>query len=314
MFNKLGKVLVLLMLGILFVVGCSKSGNEKKSDNGEKLTVSTSKGDIEVPKNPKRVVVFDFAALDVMDSLGIKPENLALPVKNLPESLKKYAQGAVDAGEIKEPNLEKINEFKPDLIIISGRQSKAYEELSKIAPTLYMDIDMKNYISSVNENTKKIARIFGKEKEADEQIAKINSEISEIKKLSENYNKKVLFVLTNDGKISTFGADSRFGFVFKELGLQAVDTNVKGSIHGQDINYEYIAEKNPDVIFYVDRTKVVGGSKAGGDVLKNELIAKTNAGKTGNIISLEPERWYMISGGLNVLRQQIADIKTAIFK
>ena len=306
------KILTLLILSVLFIAGCSKSGNEK-AGKGKEITVQTVKGDVKVPENPKRVVVFDYGALDVMGTLGIKPE-LALPASNVPQDLKKYAEGAVDAGDIKEPNLEKINEFKPDLIIISGRQSKFYDELSKIAPTVYLEIDTKNYISSANENIKKVARIFGKEKEADEQIAKINSEMEEVKKLAANYNKKVLLTLTNDGKISAFGANSRFGFVFTDLGLKSVDENIKSSTHGQEINYEYIAEKNPDIIFYVDRTKIVGGSKEGGDVLKNELVAKTNAGKTNNIVALNAENWYLVSGGLSTLQKQIDEIKAVISK
>ena len=311
MTKKIIKILMLLTLSVFFLVGCSKSKTEKNNKKEDLVTVNTTKGEVKVPKNPKKVVIFDFASLDVIDALNIDTK-LALPVKNLPSSLKKYATNATDAGEIKEPNLEKINEFAPDLIIINGRQSKAYDELSKIAPTLYTDIDMKNYIASVNENSKIIGRIFGKEKEADEKIAEINKEIEEVKKITKDYNKKVLFALTNDGKISTFGPDSRFGFVFKDLGLQPVDNAVKSSIHGQDINYEYISEKNPDVIFYVDRTKVVGGSKEGGDVLKNELVSNTNAGKNNKIIPLDPEKWYIISGGLNTLKLQIADIKAAI--
>ena len=42
-----------------------------------------------------------------------------------------------------EPDFEKINEIKPDVTFISGRQSKVYEELNKIAPTIYLSIDDK---------------------------------------------------------------------------------------------------------------------------------------------------------------------------
>lgn len=312
MIKKTGKILVLIALSIIFIVGCSKSANEK-AGNGKQLTISTVKGDVKVPENPKKVAVFDYAALDVIGTLGVKPE-LALPASNVPEGLKQYAQGAVDAGDVKEPNLEKISEFKPDLIIISGRQSKFYDELSKIAPTIFLETDTKNFISSSNENAKKIASIFGKEKEADEQIAKINSEINDIKNIAKNYNKKALVTLTNDGKISAFGANSRFGFIFTDLGLKNIDDSIKASTHGQEINYEYIAEKNPDIIFYVDRTKIVGGSKNGGDVLKNELVAKTNAGKNNKVVALDAENWYLGSGGLATIQKQLEEIKTAITK
>ena len=53
------------------------------------------------------------------------------------------------AGGIKEPDLEKINQLKPDLIIISGRQQDYQEQLKAIAPTIYLAVDAK--ILGINE-------------------------------------------------------------------------------------------------------------------------------------------------------------------
>ena len=47
---------------------------------------------------------------------------------------------------LKEPDMEKIFELTPDLIIISGRQADYYEELNKIAPTISFRCDNENYI------------------------------------------------------------------------------------------------------------------------------------------------------------------------
>ena len=38
MIKKTGKILVLIALSIIFIVGCSKSGNEK-AGNGKQLTI-----------------------------------------------------------------------------------------------------------------------------------------------------------------------------------------------------------------------------------------------------------------------------------
>ena len=38
-------------------------------------------------------------------------------------------------GTLKEPDMGKIFELTPDLIVISGRQADYYEELNKIAPS-----------------------------------------------------------------------------------------------------------------------------------------------------------------------------------
>lgn len=50
----------------------------------------------------------------------------------------------VDVGTLFEPNFEKLNEIKPDVIFISARQSKVYEELNKIAPTIQLNTETRD--------------------------------------------------------------------------------------------------------------------------------------------------------------------------
>ena len=311
--KKITELLSVLVLLLVFVVSCAKGENDGAKDSKgstEKVAVTTSKGNVEVPVKPKKVVVFDYGVLDIMNELGIEAE-IGTAVQSLPASLEKY-KNSLDAGSLHEPNFEKLNEFAPDLIIISARQEKYYDELSKIAPTLYMGVKPDNYISGVYENIRTIGKIFGKEKEADAKVAELTKDVEEVKGLTANLNKKVLMTLTNDGKISAYGAGSRFGFVFTDLGLKSVDENIKVSTHGQEINYEYIAEKNPDIIYYVDRAKIAGGSKDGGDVLKNSLVSGTNAGKSGKIIALDPATWYIVAGGFSATKTQLNEIKASL--
>lgn len=305
------KILLSSLLLLMLVISCGKSekAEEKK---GEKVTVKTSKGDVEVTKGAKKVVVFDFGVLDTIDALGVENVEFMLPVSSLPKSLEKFKANAKDGGDIKEPNLEKINEFKPDFIVISGRQEKSYEELSKIAPVLYLSVDTNNYINGTVENAKTIATLFGKEKEAETKIAELNTKVENMKKTVASLDKKVLVTLTNDGKISAYGAGSRFGFVFTDLGLKSVDETIKASTHGQEINFEYISEKNPDIIYFVDRAQIVGGSKKGGNVFDNDLVKNTNAGKNNKIVSLDSAVWYLISGGLNATQTQITEIENSL--
>lgn len=104
------------------------------------LTVKDSNGEVKVTKNPQKVVVFDNGSLDTLDALGVGDHVVGAATKNLPAYLSSYKE-VESAGGIKEPDLEKINQMKPDLIIISGRQSDFQEELSKIAPTLFLSVD-----------------------------------------------------------------------------------------------------------------------------------------------------------------------------
>lgn len=130
------------------------TNNNNQTDNesaqAEELTIKHSKGETTVKLNPIKVVVFDMGILDIIDALGIDAE-LAAPVSSIPEYLSEYAN-VTNAGGIKEPDLEAIFSFEPDVIFISGRQSDYYDELNKIAPTVYVDLEANNYMEDLKNN------------------------------------------------------------------------------------------------------------------------------------------------------------------
>ena len=309
--KKLVKTILFGLASTLVLIACSNSKKEKTEKKVETILIQTSKGEVKVPKDIKKVAIFDFGSLDTMDTLGVKVE-IATATQSIPKSIEKYKEGALDVGTLQEPNLEKLNEFKPDLIIISGRTEKYYDELSKIAPTIFVGLDAKNYMSDLNKTVTNLGKIFGKETEAANKLKELETEISEIKKETANFDKNILVLLTNDGKISAYGAGSRFGWIFTDLGLKSSDENIKASTHGQEVNFEYISEKNPDIIFYVDRAKITGGSKGGSDTLNNDLVLKSEAGQSNKVISLDPEAWYLMAGGLSSTRLQLNEIKNGI--
>lgn len=275
------------------------------------ITIDTPKGKIEVPKNPKKVIVLDYGALDTLDLLGVKVEKLGIAPEVIPSNLKKYEKTAQNVGNLHEPNFEKIYEFKPDFIIVGGRGIKSYDELSKIAPTLLYVANAEHFTKDTMQLAQDLGKIFGKEKEVEVQIKNINNLAEQTKQMASKSNKKVLFLLTNDGSIRAYGKGSRFGFVYTDLGLKQDDLHIKVSTHGQNVNYEYISKENPDVILFVDRTSVVGGSKLGGDTLNNKLVLDTNAGKANKIIPLSSDIWYLSGGGLGAYKTYIKEVQKA---
>ncbi|EGY0170907.1 ABC transporter substrate-binding protein, partial [Listeria monocytogenes] len=121
-------VVGILILASFGLAACGNSNNTSQADTKKSstqaetaLTIKDSNGDqIEVPKNPEKVVVFDNGSLDTMDALGVGDKVVGAATSSLPEYLSSYKK-VESAGGIKEPDLEKINQLQPDLIIISGR-------------------------------------------------------------------------------------------------------------------------------------------------------------------------------------------------
>lgn len=315
MINKTLKVIGLLFLGMMVLVGCGKGANETKekpsADATEMLQVTDSDGKVSVPKNPEKVVVFDMGSLDTIKALGKADTVIGAPTKSIPAYLDSFKEVA-SVGGIKEPDLEKINELKPDLIVISGRQHDSKEALAKIAPVIYLSVDSERTWESTKENIRTLATIFGENQLADEKISALEKEIAKTKEKADASQLKTLVTLVNEGSLSAYGENSRFGIIHNTFGFPQVDANIEASTHGQEVSYEYVLEKNPDVIFVIDRTKAIGGDTSKNNVSENELVKETTAGKQQKVISLTPDVWYLSGGGIECTELMLADVSKAL--
>ncbi|GIP40420.1 putative ABC transporter solute-binding protein YclQ [Paenibacillus sp. J31TS4] len=314
-------LLVLTFTLMLALAACGQKDSAKGANadaagaaGGEELTIKHQLGETKVKKNPKKVIVFDFGTLDTLDKLGI--DVLGLPQSNVPAYLSKYKDGKYkNVGSLTEPDFEKVNAAKPDLIIISGRQQDSYKEFERIAPTIYLGLDTSKYMQSFKENAKIIGKIFGKEAEVDQELAKIDTSIQQINDKVKASGKNALIILANEGKISAFGAGSRFGLIHDVLGFVPADSKIEATTHGQSVSFEYVAEKNPDYLFVVDRSAVVTTGAAAApakQVVENDLVKTTKAFKTGHIHYLDPSYWYLSGGGLLSVNEMIGEVAKAV--
>lgn len=277
----------------------------------ETVTVEHAQGSTEVPANPETVYTFDLGALDTLDALGVEVDGV--PQAVLPKSLAKYGEDSVTKiGSMKEPDFEAISEGAPDLIIISGRTAEAYPELSKIAPTIDVSVDMANPLESFKKNTETLAGIFGKEAEADKKLAAIDTRIEETKASAAGAGTG-LIVMTSGGELTAYGAGSRFGLVHDVLGVKtAADVKSEGT-HGEAISFEYIAEKNPAHLFVIDRDAATGeAGQAASAVLDNGLVNGTDAARNDSITYLDSSSWYLVGYGLNNVDAMIGAVQEAV--
>lgn len=326
--NKKNMILSAILLSAVMVLsacGTSAKANEPKEDpetapvenageeSGE-MTIKHELGETSVSKNPKKVVVFDYGLLDIMDNIGV--EVSGLPMGNIPSFLEKYNDEAkyTNVGTLKEPDFEKIYELTPDVIFISGRTAEAYEELSKIAPTVYLTVDNEDYIGSVGENAKLIGEIFGKETEVEANMSSLKVKVEDIAGKVAAQDENALIVLANDGALSAYGKVSRFGIIHNTLGFKEADENIEEATHGMNITYEYILEVNPENLFVIDRAAVVGGETDASTAMDNDIIKETEAFKNGKIHYLNPEVWYITSGGFTGTGVMLDEISSALEK
>lgn len=326
MFTKIrGNIISCIIVLIIGIMGCYAGYNIYYTHNDssinysqeqETVTVNHLQGTTVVPKNPKRVVVMDIGVLDSLDYLDIHPEMLATCSSYLPKYIDKYKDNTVDIGQMKNVDIEKINATKPDLIIISGRQSPYYKQLSEIAPTIDLSIDNNNYLVSFENKMRILGEIFDKEDMVTNRLFGIKSKIDTIRTDSRNKNKYGLLVLTTGNSLHAYGPGMRYSFVFDVFGLQTVvnkdrneDTKSPG---GKTISYEYILETNPDYIMVIDRDFSVNLGESAKRLFDNDLIKKTKAYQTNNIYYLDSDIWYLSGGGLESIDIMMDDISNIL--
>lgn len=297
---------------LLTVTACGGGATaSSQSEEASTITIEHAQGSTSnVPVNPQKVVTFDLGVLDTMTALGVEPTGV--PEASYPDSLKKFSDGKyAKVGSLKEPDFEAVSTAAPDLIIISGRTAGAYEELSKIAPTIDLSVDAAKPMESFKAQTEKLGKIFKKEDEVASKLAEVDRTVEETKSKAASAGKG-LIVLTSGGEVTAYGAGSRFGIIHDVLGVPtAADVKSEGA-HGEAVSFEYIKETNPDLLYVINRDTAVGTAGTSNAILDNELVKSTNAAKNNKIVNLDPASWYIVGYGLNNVQAMVNAVADSV--
>ncbi|QDR83400.1 ABC transporter substrate-binding protein [Sporomusa termitida] len=209
---------------------------------------------ITLKKKPDRVAILDFGFMESMLALEIPPLASTYAERSLNGfgTLQPYAAKTQieELGEGKAPNLEKLAELAPDLILQTAEAEhldmKLYERASQIAPVaMFNSPDWK-------EQLRDFAEYLGEEEKAAAYIADIEALIAESRsKLSGNSDKTVALLFESSGNKGSFvitGSGENPVWFDKEngLGLKSPD-GYPGKVAA--VSLEGIAAMNPDYIF-----------------------------------------------------------------
>lgn len=186
----------LLLCGSLLLGACSSgtgtATKEQSNGNGtvnqatsEESTntriVSTPKGDVEVPAEPKRVAADQY--MGHLLKLGIVPIGARtfmldegwMEKADIP---KETIEKIEDLGDFP-LNLEKLTMLDPDLII--GSIDENIEQYEKIGTTVFLPYWEGLKTAGPLDKFRSVSKIFGKEKEAEEWITEYEQKVAEAK-------------------------------------------------------------------------------------------------------------------------------------
>ena len=295
---------------------------DQESQTLDTVTITSLNGnremfELEVPYNPERIAILDMASMDILDNLGVGDRIVGSASTSL-DYLQQYVtnDNVANLGTIKEADLEAVMACEPDIIFIGGRLSKSYDDLSEIAPVVYLATDTeKGVVESVGANARTIASIFGLEDQVDDKMAGFEDRIAALRSFAEGKN--AIVGLVTSGGLNVLGNDGRCSVIGREIGFEniGVDANIDTSTHGNEASFEFIVEKNPQYLFIMDRDAAIQseGAKLAQEIVENELVMGTDVYKNGNIIYLaHPAVWYTAEGGITALDLMLQDLETEL--
>lgn len=172
----------------------------------ETRTIKHFKGEVEIPANPERVIVLAHVSWEgSLLSVGVKPVAAVTFDGEFAPHLAAQLEGAHKLEYTIEPDLEEILALEPDLLIVSDRFEKVYEQLGKIAPTVMVEVG-----GDWKEDHLKITEAVGKLQEGLSVIEELNekAKVAREKLADIVADKTVLSVAINRENIRVYGRTS----------------------------------------------------------------------------------------------------------
>ena len=229
----------LFILVLLFAVfSCGRKEEEKSKANAETKVNEKSE------KKYDRIVVLDPAVVEMVYLLG--GEDKLVGIAKLERSKiwpEEKTEKVESVGTFINPSLEKIIALKPDLVIESFHSSDAIDK-SLTSNNIEIIKIQANSIEDIFKNFQKVAKILGKEKEAEKIIAEKRQKIEEIKKI-DTTEKKGLFILAPT-PMRVFGKGTLPNDIMEMLNIKNIAAGMEGM--SPTLTPEYIIKENPDII------------------------------------------------------------------
>ncbi|QFU91838.1 ABC transporter substrate-binding protein [Amycolatopsis sp. YIM 10] len=270
--------LALSVTALLSLTACGGGGEEAAPQDaaggaGYPRTIDHVMGSATLETQPKTVAALDSSYVDA--ALALETNVVAYTkyrnYDSLPDYLgesRKYGEGAQQVGPLENPDVEKLYDIKPDLIVSAKvRHEKFYEQFTKVAPTIFSQTTGGTW----KDNLRLLARALGKESLAEQKIGdyekrakRIGDEIKA--KLGKDPKVSVVRFVEGEPTVRLYSSASYPGIVMADAGLGRPDgqpdNKEKISV---DLSQEDITKLDGDMLFvaaYQDETKQAEDPKA----------------------------------------------------
>lgn len=283
--------------------------SNKTSQTFKEKTIVHDFGTTELKKAPKRIVILDNLYGEILDPLDITPVGATTGQADSQEFstlFKKQYKDAkvVSVGWQGNPDLDKIAELKPDLILMTGEQEDLYEELSEIAPTVGYQINTdENW--DYHETSLKVAEIFDKRDEMKKDLDRLDAREAVF---AENVkakfgDQKLLYLRVTDNDIRYY-AYGHFGYLYDTYHFNRAETFNPDDMF-QVIDPDKLKDINPDLLIVQADSQELLDNK-----LKNSPVWTSLKAVQNNKVIYADYSTYMLGFGIvsqEAIMKQISD-------
>ena len=283
--------------------------SNKTSQTFKEKTIVHDFGTTELKKAPKRIVILDNLYGEILDPLDITPVGATTGQSDSQEFstlFKKQYKDAkvVSVGWQGNPDLDKIAELKPDLILMTGEQEDLYEELSEIAPTVGYQINTdENW--DYHETSLKVAEIFDKRDEMKKDLDRLDAReavFAETVKAKFG-DQKLMYLLVTDNDIRYY-AYGHFGYLYDTYHFNRAETFNPDDMF-QVIDPDKLKDINPDLLIVQADSQELLDNK-----LKNTPVWTSLKAVQNNKVIYADYSTYMLGFGIvsqEAIMKQISD-------
>lgn len=283
--------------------------SNKTSQTFKEKTIVHDFGTTELKKAPKRIVILDNLYGEILDPLDITPVGATTGQADSQEFstlFKKQYKDAkvVSVGWQGNPDLDKIAELKPDLILMTGEQEDLYEELFEIAPTVGYQINTdENW--DYHETSLKVAEIFDKRDEMKKDLDRLDAREAVF---AENVkakfgNQKLMYLRVTDNDIRYY-AYGHFGYLYDTYHFNRAETFNPDDMF-QVIDPDKLKDINPDLLIVQADSQELLDNK-----LKNTPVWTSLKAVQNNKVIYADYSTYMLGFGIvsqEAIMKQISD-------
>ena len=283
--------------------------SNKTSQTFKEKTIVHDFGTTELKKAPKRIVILDNLYGEILDPLDITPVGATTGQADSQEFstlFKKQYKDAkvVSVGWQGNPDLDKIAELKPDLILMTGEQEDLYDELSEIAPTVGYQINTdENW--DYHETSLKVAEIFDKRDEMKKDLDRLDAREAVF---AENVkakfgDQKLLYLRVTDNDIRYY-AYGHFGYLYDTYKFNRAETFNPDDMF-QVIDPDKLKDINPDLLIVQADSQELLDNK-----LKNTPVWTSLKAVQNNKVIYADYSTYMLGFGIvsqEAIMKQISD-------